>query len=287
MSKENIKPNDVIFKGNPSEVIWQSEVSVLTQKSKIYSRKDCDIIFLRKGVYLGSFNDREEYYLINDKRQSLFQLLFKETKISEDCQIYYINRVVQLENKWGTPNKIDVYDRDFDLHTFVGANGTYKFSVNNSMKLFSKVQGAHEKLTQEMIKEFFKSELNVEIRNAIATVFVKNKYGINDIAVITTKEKKIALEIKEMLLPLFSEYGVEINKFFFERFFYDEEFIALMTSAKKENIIKKIKFDMEKEQRKEMRKENKHDTPKFSFCNECGHKNPVGAKFCSNCGSKM
>ena len=287
MSKVKIIPNDVIFKGDPSAVIWHSDVSVLTQKSKIFSRKDCDIIFLRKGVYLGSFNDREEYYLINDKRQSLFQLLFKNDKVSEDCQIYYINRVAQLENKWGTPNKIDVYDKNFDLHTFVGANGSYKFSVNNSMKLFAKVQGASELLTQEMVKEFFQSELNVEIRNAIATVFVKNKYGINDIAVITTKEKKIAAELKEILLPIFSEYGVEVDKFFIERFFYDEEFIDLMSSAKKDNIINKLKFDSEKEQRKELRKENKHDKPKFSFCIECGHKNPVGAKFCSNCGSKM
>jgi|GEM_PF-3379302 len=282
--------NHVSFKGTPDQVIWKSEITTLQKKSKVFSRKDCDVIFLRKGAFLGAFDDRQEFNIINDKA-SAFGPLFKREKEITECDIYYVNRVVQLENKWGTPNKIDVYDKGYDMHTSVGANGSYKFSINNSMKLFSKVQGSNQNLTQEMVREFFRSELNVEIRNAIATVFLKNKYGLDDIAVITTKEKQIAAQLKEILQPLFDDYGVYIDKFFIERFMYDEDFLKSLNNMKKESILNREKFNLEKGLRKGQRKEAKKtaDIPNtdVKYCNECGHQNPIKSNFCSKCGSKL
>ena len=282
--------NHVSFKGNPETVIWKSDVTTLQKKSKIFSRKDCDVIFLRKGAFLAAFNDLKEFNVINDKASAFGPLFKKEKEISE-CHIYYINRIVQLENKWGTPNKIDVYDKSYDMHTSVGANGSYKFSINNSLRLFSKVQGSGNELSQEMLQDFFRSELNSEIRNAIATVFIKNKYGLNDIAVITSKEKAIALDIKEILIPIFNEYGVELEKFFIERFIYDEDFLNSLSGVKKESILNRTKFDLEKGLRKGQRKEAKKTqdiaTPEAKYCNECGHMNPINSNFCSKCGSKL
>ncbi len=280
----------ISFKGLPQSVIWKSDITTLTKKAKVYSRKDCTIIFLRKGSLLGTFDDREEYYIVNDKA-SAFGPLFKRDKKIDECQIYYINKVAQLENKWGTPNKIDVFDKGYDMHTSVGANGSYKFSVSNPMALFSKVQGAYDNLTQEMVSEFFRSELNVEIRNAIATVFIKKKYGLDDIAVITTKEKQIAMEIKKILEPIFESYGVRIDKFFIERFIYDEEFLKSLQDVKKANILKQVQFKDGKQLRKDQRKESKKvvnkDIPKVNYCTECGQQNSEGASFCSKCGSTM
>lgn len=292
MFKVKIKKTEVIFQGSPEAVIWKSDVTTLSKKSKIYSRKDCDVIFLRKGAYLGSFDDREEYYVVNDKAHTFLHKLFKAERMIEHCDIYYINRVAQLENKWGTPNKIDVYDKGYDMHTDVGANGSYKFSINNSMKLFSKIQGANEYLTQEMVRDFFRSELNMEIRNAIATVFLKNKFGLDDIAVITTKEKQVASQIKEILDPIFDEYGVNLEKFFIERFVYDEAFLNTIKEVKKESILNKMQFDENKKYRKDVRKEIKKDsktpsTEEFVFCTNCGQKNNNIAKFCSKCGTKL
>ena len=51
----------ISFKGLPQTVIWKSDITTLSKKVKVYSRKDCTIIFLRKGSLLGTFDDREEY----------------------------------------------------------------------------------------------------------------------------------------------------------------------------------------------------------------------------------
>lgn len=305
----NANLNEVFFRGNPEDVIWKSEVHKLSNDSKIYSRKDCDIVFLRKGSFMGAFDDREEFYLVDTKKQVFLNKLFNGKTISDDCDIYYINRVVQLENMWGTPNRIDIYDKDYDLHTSVGSNGSYKFSINNSMKLFSKVMGSSESLTQDMVRSFFKNRLNMEIRNALATVFNKSKFGIKDITSITTREKEIAEEIHGILKPIFSDYGVELNDFVILQFSYDEEFLSQIREIRKDSILKKMKFESELAERKEAREDFKvvidgvakvqSNSPKqevhihnngeegTKFCTECGTKLPKSAKFCSNCGLRF
>jgi len=286
---KNDKPY-ISFKGDPHSVIWKSDITELTKKARVYGRKDCNIIFLRKGTLLGTFDDREEYYIINDKA-SAFGPLFKREKTITECHIYYINKVVQLENKWGTPNKIDVHDKGYNMHTSVGANGSYKFSIDNPMILFSKVQGAYDNLTQDMVHEFFRSELNMEIRNAIATVFLKRKYGLDDIAIITTKEKEIAQDIKEVLEPIFLEYGVKLEKFYIERFAYDEEFLNSLSEIKKQNILDKVDFkeskDLRKGQRKEAKKIVNKEIHNVVYCNNCGQQNKEESRFCSKCGNEL
>jgi membrane protease subunit (stomatin/prohibitin family) len=308
MKKMDDVATEIIFKGMPEDVIWRSEVTKLKNTAKIYSRKDCDIIFLRKGAFMGAFNDREEFYLVDNEKQGFLSKLFHGENESDDCEIFYINRLAQLENKWGTPNRIDIYDKDYDMHTSVGANGSYKFSINSSMKLLSKVQGAAGSLSQDMVREFFRSELNMEIRNSIANIFYKNKYGLKDIATITTLEKGIANEMKESLEPVFSDYGVRLDKFYISQFSYDDDFLSQLREFKKEAVLKKMKFDSEKEERKEAKEDFKMVTdaaeklqksaPKKEihivnqgsdgrYCTQCGHKNSNDAKFCSNCGNRL
>lgn len=301
--------NEVIFKGSPEDVIWKSDVHKLSNDAKIFARKDCDVVFLRKGAFMGAFDDREEFYLVDTKKQGFLNKLFNGKAVSDDCDVYYINRVAQLENMWGTPNRIDIYDKDYDLHTSVGSNGSYKFSINNSMKLFSKVMGSNESLTQDMVRSFFRNRLNMEIRNALATVFNKNRFGLKDIASITTREKEIAEEIHVILKPIFSDYGVELNEFIILQFSYDEEFLSQIREIRKDSILRKMKFDSEKDERKEAREDFKvvtdgvakvqSNAPKqevhihndvaegTKFCIECGTKLPKSAKFCSNCGYKF
>lgn len=298
---------EVTFKGKPQEVVWKSEINTLQSDSKIYARKDCDIVFLRNGAFIGAFDDKEEYYLVSENKQNFLTKLFSKKEVSENCDIYYVNRIVQLENMWGTPNRIDIFDKTYDLHTSVGANGSYKFSVNNSMKLFSKVMGSSDILTQEMIREFFKLLLNMEIRNALASVFKQQEFGLKDIATVTAQEKEIALQIKHILEPLFEEYGVSLDQFIIQSFNYDDEFLGQIRELKKENILNKMKFDGQKEVRDEARDDFKlvtdsvikiseatpkpevhiHQHSNQKFCIQCGESQSPSAKFCSHCGAKI
>jgi hypothetical protein len=67
---------EVIFNGTAQDVLWKSDVHRLTNDAKIYSRKDCDVVFLRKGAFIGAFDDRDEFYQLDSEKQGFFSKLF-------------------------------------------------------------------------------------------------------------------------------------------------------------------------------------------------------------------
>ena len=311
------KNSHVYFEGKQGDVIWKSPVTSIHTQSKIYSQIDCDIIFLKNGSFVGLFDDNEEFYTLNHSKSSFLQRLFGVKESSAFCDIYYINKTVELENKWGTPTKIDIYDKDYDIYTTVGASGSYRFSVQNSLKLFSKVQGHQEKLDKDQIREFFRNELNVEIRNKIASFFLQYKLGIKDLALVTTLEKKVSENLYEELKSIFAQYGLLLTKFLIHQFIMEDEFIQQINNLKKQAIINNMKQDsvfedklkeaknsvdiheLTREMHQELRSEDREDIKRASESIATINKSLPQIqssenettnnykKFCSNCGSKI
>lgn len=307
--------NKITFEGKPESLIWKSEVTEITNQTKIYSRHDCDVIILRNGVLVATINDSDEFIQITNEPQKrgFFARLFnKGESTTENCEVYYINRVAELENKWGTPNRVDILDKEYDVFTSVGASGSYRFSINNPEILFSKVKGSLEDLSQTQLQEFFRSELNMEIRNYIAEFFLKNNFGIKDLAVVTALEKKAAEEIFEKVSDLMLNYGVKLTRFIINQFNFEEEFVARINDMKKAIVIdnmkqqsdhnKKvydakssaeintIKFQSEKEQRNENREDFKIVSETIEKINKSEPNvninvyNSKSEIYCQNCG---
>ena len=267
----------VVFQGGPEDVIWKSPITELSPDARIYSHKDCDILFMRQGSLLGAFNDDLVYNVVNEQT-NVFSRLFNKQGIKH-CAVYYINRKKHIQVKWGTPHRIDVHDKGFNMYTSVGAHGTYSFTITNALKLFSKMKIFEESLTKDMINSFFHEEISMYLRKSITKAFSENEKGLRDIAEITSNEVKIAENIKEILKPLFHSYGVRLEKFIISKIDYDREFLNKIKDIRQTAVMNKYK-----EENKLVEEKKK---PQTSKCDACGHTNPEGAKFCQNCGSEI
>jgi membrane protease subunit (stomatin/prohibitin family) len=267
----------VVFQGSPEDVIWKSPVTELTNDARIYSRKDCDILFMRQGSLLAAFSDDKEYNVVNEET-NVFQKMFNRTGI-KNCAVYYINKNKHIQVKWGTPHRIDVHDKGFDMYTTVGAHGTYSFTIVNALKLFSKMKIFEESLTKDMINSFFHEEISMYLRKSITKAFSENEKGLRDIAEITANEVKISENIKQILTPVFHSYGVRLEKFIISKIDYDREFLNKIKDIRQSAVMNEYKKENKLVQEKQ--------EPKKEMCDACGHKNPTGSKFCQNCGSKI
>ncbi len=266
----------VVFQGSPNDVIWKSPVSELAPDCKIYSHKDCDILYMRAGNLVAAFNDDLEYNVVNEETNML-KKMFNKTEI-KNCEVYYINKKKHIQVKWGTPHRIDVHDKGFDMYTTVGAHGTYSFTIVNALKLFSKMKIFKDSLTKDMINQFFHEEISMYLRKSITKAFSDNEKGLRAIAEITSNETKIAEDIKKILTPLFHSYGVRLEKFVINKIDYDREFLNKIQNIRQQAVMN------------EYSEENNINEPKeetYQICEACGHKNPDNAKFCGNCGNKF
>lgn len=269
----------VVFQGNPDDVIYKSPVSELAPDARIYSHKDCDVLFMRAGNLLGAFNDDKEYNVVNEET-NMFKKMFNKTGI-KNCEVYYVNKKKHIQVKWGTPHRIDVHDKGFNMYTTVGAHGTYSFTITNALKLFSKMKIFKDSLTKDMINSFFHEEVSMYLRKSITKVFSDNEKGLKDIAEITSNETKVAEEIKKILTPLFHSYGVKLEKFVISKIDYDRAFLDKIKNIREEAVMNQYKEENQIEVKKEPKKPIPH------ICDACGHKNPHDAKFCQNCGSEI
>ena len=269
--------NKVVFEGTSEDVIWKSPETTLLPDTKIYSRKDCIILFMRQGSLLGAFSDDLEYNIVNEDTGA--RKTFFGGKGVDHCAVYYINKKKHVQVKWGTPHRIDVYDKGFDISTTVGAHGSYSFTIVNPLKLFTKMKIFEESLTKSMINQFFSEEIAMYLRKSMTKAFSDNERGLRDIALITSKETEISDSIKALLIPLFNSYGVTLEKFIIAKIDYDQKFIERIREIREQAVFNDYS--------KENKLTKKVEPKQFNMCDVCGHKSPKGAQFCSNCGSKI
>jgi hypothetical protein len=104
---------DVIFRGDPQSVIWRSDATVLSPKSKIYSRKDCDVIFLRKlydaqtrlsnrEIWEAEFKDRLKFSYFRNLWQGTNWSYVMPEVFTEENKKYYLSKNSSSENKNAT-----------------------------------------------------------------------------------------------------------------------------------------------------------------------------------------
>ena len=58
-------------------------------------------------------------------------------------------------------------------------------------------------------------------------------YSLKDTAYIVALEKEVAEKMNDVLMPLFDEYGVKLEKFFVSEIVFDKEFLDQMRHVKK------------------------------------------------------
>jgi len=268
----------IVFQGSNEDVIWKSPITELLPDTRIYSKKDCIILFMRQGSLLGAFSDDLEYNIVNEDTGSM-KTFYGSKKGVNNCAVYYINKKMHIQVKWGTPHRIDVHDKGFNMNTTIGAHGSYSFTIVNPLKLFSKMKIFEESLTKQMINQFFSEEIAMHLRRSFTNAFSENDLGLRDIAMITSKEQEISENIKKELNPLFHGYGVKLEKFIIAKIDYDQKFLDKIRDIREQAVFN------------DYSEENKLTKPvketKSNMCDVCGHKNPEGAQFCMNCGSKI
>lgn len=270
--------NKVVYQGTPDDIIWKSPITELLPDTKLYSHKDCIVLFMRQGSLFGAFSDDLEYNIVNEDTRGS-KTFFGSKRGIDNCAVYYINKKKHVQVKWGTPHRIDVHDKGFDMYTSIGAHGTYSFTIVNPLQLFSKMKIFDESLTKQMINSFFSEEIAMHLRRSLTNAFSENDKGLRDIAEITSRETDIARNIKKKLSPLFRSYGVRLEKFVISKIDYDKKFLERIREIREQAVVNKYKAENDLLKSKKPTQKNK--------CEVCGHSNPSDAQFCMNCGSKI
>ncbi len=144
-------------------------------------------------------------------------------------KVYFINKVHQLELKWGTQGPIMVDDPVYSIFLHVGCCGTMAIRISDSRKFLLKFVGNKESYTNNDLVGNLRGIISSKVKEYISKIMIEGRVSF---FVMNAKIADIAELVKQQLQPIFDSYGLEIQFFNIETIDVPKEDYQMLQDAK-------------------------------------------------------
>jgi len=208
------------YEGDNSTFIWKHPSEDFNSMTQLIVHESQEAIFFMNGQALDLFGAGR--YTLETQNIPKIGGIFK--RVTGDttpfhCEVYFINKTVQMAVKWGTPEKIRYIDPDSGIPLELGASGEMNLSVSDSRKLLVKLVGTMNGISWEERGAGFTKSLQNSFRPLITTAVKSNlpkaiKAGEFDILEIDEHLEELSDILKKRVIGGFEEYGLTIPQFY-------------------------------------------------------------------------
>ena len=212
---------DVIkYEGDNSTFIWKHPCEDFNSLTQLIVHESQEAIFFMNGQALDLFGAGRytlETQNIPKIGKALNRLTDGETPFH--CEVYFINKTVQMGLKWGTDSKVRYIDPNSGVPLELGASGEMNMMVSDSRKLLVKLVGTMNGISWGAEGAGFTKSIQNSFRPLISTAVKSNLTSVikaQDINILEVDEHlmEIGNALHEKILPGFEEYGITIPQFY-------------------------------------------------------------------------
>lgn len=212
---------DIIkYEGDNSTFIWKHPSEDFNCLSQLIVHESQEAIFFMNGQALDCFGPGR--YTLDSQNIPLIGNVINLATGGESpfhCEVYFINKTVQMAVKWGTDSKVRFIDSLTGVPLEIGACGEMNLRVSDSRKLLVKLVGTMNGIAWGDSREGFTKSLNDSFRPLISTAVKANlptaiKQSEIDILEVDEKLEDLSDSLKEKLTPGFEEYGLTIPQLY-------------------------------------------------------------------------
>ncbi len=221
---------DIIkYEGDNSTFIWKHPCEDFNTMTQLIVHESQEAIFFMNGQALDLFGPGR-YTLETQNIPGLGKSIKQATNGATPfhCEVYFINKTVQMAIKWGTPDRVRFMEPTFGLPLEIGASGEMNLSVSDSRKLLVKLVGTMNGIAWGDRGEGFTKSIQSSFRPLIATAVkahlsssIKSQ-GIN-ILEIDEHLEELSEVMRQKILPGFEEYGLTIPQLYISTVMLPEE----------------------------------------------------------------
>lgn len=200
------------YEGDNSTFIWKHPSEDFNTNSQLIVHESQEAIFFMNGQLLDCFGpgrhtlDTQNIPLIGKFYNKVFD---GETPFH--CEVYFVNKTEQMAIKWGTDSKIEYVEPTYGFPIQIGACGEMNLRVKDAKKLLVKIVGTENTFTQESLTQKFRAFLMTKFKTYLSNYIRNNAINIFQ---IDEKITEMSGTLKELLIPVFDEYGLSLVHFF-------------------------------------------------------------------------
>ncbi|MBI3552291.1 MAG: SPFH domain-containing protein [Elusimicrobia bacterium] len=204
---------DVVKYDGPSGIlVWRYPQGDLSWGTQVIVNQSQEAIFFKGGQALDVLGPGT--HTLKTANIPLLRGLIKvpfggETPFA--AEIYFINKAVNLDVKWGTNNPIPVQDPKFNVFLPVRAFGQFGVQVEDSKLFVVQIAGTVPEFSAEALSNYFRGALMTRAKDYIAETIVKQKINLLE---VSAHLEEMSEGIGKKLEADFAKYGVKLVNFF-------------------------------------------------------------------------
>lgn len=208
------------YEGDNSTFIWKHPVEDFNSLTQLIVHESQEALFFMNGQALDLFGPGR-YTLETQNIPMIGKVLNRATggESPFHCEVYFINKTVQMAIKWGTDSKIRFLDPNLGIPLEIGACGELNLTVSNSRKLLVKLVGTMRGIAWEEKGMGFTKSIQNSFRPLISTAVkahLSNAIKSNNINILEIDEnlEQLSEVLRQSIVPGFEEYGLTIPQFY-------------------------------------------------------------------------
>ena len=212
---------DIIkYEGDKSTFIWKHPCEDFNSMTQLIVHESQEAIFFMNGEALDLFG-AGRHTLETQNIPKLGRLINTVTGGDSPfhCEVYFINKTVQMAIKWGTDSKVRFLDPNFGIPLEIGACGEMNLAVSDSRKLLLKLVGTTNGISWGENGIGFTKSIQNAFRPLISTTIksnLSNAIKTNNINILEIDEnlEKLSEIMHKCIIEGFEEYGLTIPQFY-------------------------------------------------------------------------
>lgn len=210
------------YEGDNKTFIWKHPSEDFNNLTQLIVHESQEAIFFMNGQALDLFGPGR-YTLETQNLPKLTAFLKRLVGKGGDtfhCEVYFINKTVQMSLRWGTDTKVRFLDPTYGVPLEIGASGEMNLMVSDARKLLVKLVGTTKGIAwEEGVGTGFSKSLAASFRPLISTSVKSNlassiKARNIDILEIDENLGILSESLRASMLPGFEEYGLTIPQFY-------------------------------------------------------------------------
>ncbi len=209
------------YEGDNTTFIWKHPCEDFNSLTQLIVHESQEAIFMMNGQALDLFGPGR--YTLETQNIPKIGGILKDLVKSKDspfhCEVYFINKTVQMGVKWGTDSKVRFIEPTMGLPVEIGACGEMNLQVADSRKLLVKLVGTTKGIAWAADSAGFTKSLQNCFRPLISTAvkahLVSSIKSENiDLLEIDENLEKLSAKLLASIAPGFEEYGLSIPQFY-------------------------------------------------------------------------
>lgn len=208
------------YEGDNNAFIWKHPSEDFNSLTQLIVHEGQEAIFLLNGQALDLFGPGR-YTLETQNIPKIGNILNRSLKGKTPfhCEVYFINKTVQMGIKWGTDSRVRFLEPTYNIPLDIGASGEMNLMVADSRKLITKLVGTMNGIAWDIEGKNFAKSLSALFRPLISTIVksnISNCIQSENINILEI-DKNLGLlsnVLKKNICPGFEEYGLTVPEFF-------------------------------------------------------------------------